>query len=170
MEALWELSSTELHPNIRSVYDGWRILCSGLQSVCSRIGRMLPIGCLPGVLATRDSSPRKAAQLPRDRTTCVWFSSLSVLTPPTRSSYLTAELVRITEYTKLALMLILKQMATEDVVYSARSTGANQEYPDSIASLIGVSSVFQTESRPCGVIWLNSELEGMTCFDLGSES
>lgn len=47
-----------------------------------------------------------------------------------------------TEYTKLALMLILKQMATEDVVYSARSTGANQEYPDSIASLIGVSSVF----------------------------
>lgn len=79
VEALWELSSTELHPNIRSVYDGWRILRSGLQSVCSRIGRMLPIGCLPGVLATRDSSPRKAAQLPRDRTACLWFSSLSVL-------------------------------------------------------------------------------------------
>ena len=66
-------------------------------------------------------------------------------------------------------MLVLKQMATEDVVYSGRSTGANQEISRQHASLIRVSSVFQTKSWPCGVIWLNSGLEVMTYFGLGSE-
>jgi len=39
--------------------------------------------------------------------------------------------------------------------------------PESLASLI--SLVFQIESWSCGVTWLNSGLEGMTYFGLGSK-
>jgi hypothetical protein len=56
------------------------------------------------------------------------------------------------------------------MLYTAKGRQARtKKYPDSIASLIRVSSVFQTESWPCGVIWLNSGLEGMIYFGLGSE-
>jgi hypothetical protein len=56
------------------------------------------------------------------------------------------------------------------MLYTAEGRRARtKKYPDSIASLIRVSSVFQTKSWPCGVIWLNSGLEVMTYFGLGSE-
>lgn len=57
------------------------------------------------------------------------------------------------------------------MLYTAKGRQVRtKKYPDSIASLIRVPSVFQTESWPCGVVWLNSGLEGMTYFGLGSES
>lgn len=69
---------------------------------------------------------------------------------------------------KAALHACIETDSYGNVAYSESSAGANQEISRQIASLIRVSSVFQTESWPCGVIWLNSGLEGTTYFGLGS--
>lgn len=62
--------------------------------------------------------------------------------------------LRQTGYTELPSILVLKQMATEDVIYSERPTGANREIPRQHS--------LSSHSRPLGfpdrelALWRNS--------------